>query len=488
MMKNFTIVVAGLIALACAKVPSGNEQAESNPVSVKDHLVKVYTTAEGTNLRLQPTDTLKFQDAIQPIEREISVFVNPSKTFQSVLGFGGALTDASAEVFAKLSPQQQDELLKAYYNTETGIGYTLARTNIASCDFSSGSYSYVQDGDKELKTFSVEHDRQFKIPLIKKATEYAGGSLSLLASPWSPPAFMKTNKSLIAGGKLVPEYYQTWADCYVKFIQEYAKEGIPVFAISVQNEPMAVQIWESCIYTAEEERDFLKTYLGPTLEKAGMGNVKIIVWDHNRDLLAQRANVIFDDPEASKYAWGIGIHWYEVWTGYPEMFDNVRRVHESYPDKNIFYTEGCVEKFDSTKINFWPNAERYGKNMINDFNNGLMAYTDWNILLDENGGPNHVGNFCFAPVHFNIKTGKLIFSPIFYYLGHFSKFVKPGAKRLNTSVSRGNLLSTSFINKDGKISTIVMNSTDSEINYKLYVGEFMAEVTIQPHAMQTLVY
>jgi glucosylceramidase len=279
----------------------------------------------------------------------------------------------------------------------------------------------VADGDKELKTFNVDHDLKFKIPFIKEVLKAAGGKLTLFATPWTPPAFMKSNHDLLHGGKLLPEFYQSWANYYTRFIKAYEKEGIPIWGITIQNEPMASQIWESCIYTAGEERDFLKNYLGPTMKKEGEGDKKILVWDHNRDLMTNRANVIFDDPEASKYAWGMGFHWYETWKGGQPLFSNVRNVYESYPDKHLLFTEGCNERFSLGNIMSWSNAERYSISMINDFNNGAVGFTDWNILLDETGGPNHAGNFCYAAVHFNTQTGVLIYTPSFFYIGHFSK-------------------------------------------------------------------
>ena len=450
--------------------------------------ISVYTTADSTNLRLTLTDKLYFTAAEQPVEREISVFVAPQKIFQTFMGIGGAITDASAEVFAKLSPAKQAELLTAYYNKDNGIGYSLLRTSIHSSDFSSGSYTYIAEGDKELKTFSIAHDQQFRIPMIKRAIQMAGGKLLLYATPWSPPAFMKSNKTMLQGGTLLPEFYQAWANYYVKFVKAYEKEGMPIWGISIQNETMATQKWESCLFTATAERDFLKKYLGPTMHKGGLGSKKIVVWDHNRDLMNQRANVIFDDPEASKYAWGMGFHWYETWAGEQPMFDNVRKVHEAYPTKNLLFTEGCVERFDSKKYQFWGNAERYGTSMINDFNNGTVGWTDWNILLDENGGPNHKGNFCFAPIHADSKTGELIYTPSYYYIGHFSKFIRPNAKRVSTASSRSNLLSTTFVNTDGKMVTIVMNQSSKKITYNLVVGNEKSVVTILPHAIQTLVY
>ena len=447
----------------------------------------IFTTAKDTDLRLAPGGEVSFKKGSQPTENEISIFVNPKIHFQTMLGFGGAITDASSEVFAKLSPEVQEEFLKAYYDVE-GLDYSLARTTIHSADFGSGSYTYIEEGDKELSTFSIEHDRQFRIPLIKRAIQAAGGELLMYASPWSPPAFMKDTNNMLHGGKLLPEYYQPWANYYTKFIKAYEKEGIPIWGITIQNEPMAKQIWESSIYSAEEERDFLKFYLGPTMEKEGLGDKKIIVWDHNRDLIGNRANTIFGDPEASKYAWGIGYHWYEVWTGSDAKHVNLQNVYESYPDKPILFTEGTIERFDPERFQYWPNAERYANDMINDFNVGVVGWTDWNILLDENGGPNHVGNFCFAPIHADTTTGELIYTPTYYYMGHFSKFIKPGAKRVSTTVSQSFLLASSFINPDGSVATVILNKTDEPISFNFYVGDQEAEWSIPARAIQTVVH
>ena len=399
-MKRIAIILSVITMISCSeKKDQSNENTtakNATTFSTDGKKVMVYTTADSSDYRLSLTDTLVFTDKGQPVENEITVFVDPGKTFQTFFGIGAALTDASAETYYKMPKDIQKELIKAFFDKETGIGYTVARTNINSCDFSSDMYTYVQEGDKELKTFNIDHDRKFKMPFIKEAMAAAGGKLDLFASPWSPPAFMKDNNNMLKGGKLKPEFNESWAMYYTKFIKEYEKAGIPVWGISVQNEPMATQKWESCIYTAEEERDFLKNHLGPTMAKEGLQDKKIIVWDHNRDLMYQRAQTYFNDPEASKYIWGIGFHWYEDWSGGTPMYDNVRRVYEAFPDKNIFFTEGCAESFNSTRYNAWVLGEEYGRSMITDFNNGMVGFTDWNILLDETGGHNHVGNFCFA--------------------------------------------------------------------------------------------
>lgn len=448
--------------------------------------VTVYTTAENTNLRLTQTNELKWQTFKQPLESQVAVFVNPNRSYQTFMGIGGAITDASAETFYKLPPSLQQEVLEAYYSPEKGIGYTLARTTIHSSDFSRASYTYVQEGDSELKTFDIAHDTAYRIPLIKKIISETGKNLILYASPWSPPAFMKDNNTMIRGGKLKPAFAQSWANYYVKFIKAYEKEGIPIWGLSVQNEPMATQRWESLIYTAEEERDFLKNHLGPTLAQNGLADKKIIVWDHNRDLIYHRAHTILSDPEAAKYVWGIGFHWYETWAGGKPMFENVTRVNEAFPDKNLIFTEGTIENFNPDRFNAWSHGERYGQSMIHDFNSGVVAWTDWNILLDETGGPNHAKNFCFAPIHGDVQAAKLIYTNSYYYIGHFSKFIRPQAKRIHSVASRSQLLTTAFRNENGKIAVIVMNESDLKITYFLVLGTKAVEVNILPHAIQTL--
>jgi len=457
------------------------------PYSVKNRTVKVYVTAKNTNDRLTQTETLHFTDKPQPVETEVAVFVDPSKTFQTMLGIGGALTDAAAETYYKLPKDKQKEFMTAYFDKDKGIGYTIARTNIQSCDFSSESYSYVKDNDKALKTFDVSHDKKYRIPFIKEAMAAAGGKLTLFATPWSPPAWMKTNNDVLHGGKLKPEFDQSWANFYVKFIKTYEKLGIPIWGLSVQNEPMATQTWESCLYTAEDERDFIKNFLGPTLTKSGLAGKKLIIWDHNRDLMYQRASTVLEDPQAAKYVWGIGFHWYETWTGAGMNFENTRRVAESFPGKKLIFTEGCAERFDFSKIHDWDLGEKYGTSMINDFNAGTVGWTDWNILLDEQGGPNHVGNFCFAPVHADLKTGELIYTNSYYYMGQFSKFIHPGAKRIISSASRDRLLTTAYINPDGKVAVVVMNKTDENIDYFLWVKGRAAKTTSLAHSIATLV-
>jgi len=484
MRKLFLILGSSAFIIGCAEnnVASVTDAVDTS-FNIQGKNVLVYTTDSLTN-RLTTTDTLGFADFDQPVETQPSVFVDPSHRFQTITGIGGALTDAAAETFAKLSEGKQSELLQAYYDSSKGIGYTFGRTNINSCDFSSDMYTYVNDGDKELTSFNIVHDQKYKIPFIKKAMQTTGGKMKLFVSPWSPPGWMKDNNDMLHGGKLKPEFYQSWANYYVKYINALEKDGVPVWGLTVQNEPMAKQTWESCIYTAEEETNFIKNYLGPTLHKNNLSDKKLIAWDHNRDLLYQRASTTLNDPEAAKYVWGVGFHWYEVWNG-DYQFENVKRVKETFPDKNVLLTEACNYPFTWQGVNQWKWGELYGQNMINDFNNGAVAWTDWNVLLDEKGGPNHVGNYCFAPVH--TKGDSLYFMSSYYYIGHFSKFIRPGARRVISSSNRAQLLTTAFINPDGKLAVVVMNPTNEKFDYRLYFGKKAAQTTSLPHSINTLI-
>ena len=461
--------------------PNDSIQAASN--------IHVYTTESQSNIKLSQSNAAPIFTSIQqPKEVHSGIFVNPKVTFQTFVGIGAALTDAAAETFYKLNKDQQEIFLDSYFSKDKGIGYTLVRTIIHSCDFSTESYTYIEEGDESLESFSIERDLKHRIPFTKRVLDVAIKDIVVYASPWSPPAFMKTNNNMLQGGKLKKEYYPAWANYFAKFIKAYENEGIPIWGLTIQNEPMAVQRWESCIYTAEEERDFLKYHLGPTLEREGLQDKKIIVWDHNRDLLFDRASVILNDLEANKYVWGTGFHWYEDWKDGKPMFNNVGKVATAFPDKKLIFTEGCNEGFDINRIQDPKLPERYAKAMINDFNNGTVAWTDWNILLNEYGGPNHVGNFCFAPVHGDTSSGELLFTNSYYYIGHFSKFIRPGAKRVSSGTTSNRISSTSFMNQDGSLVVIALNEEEEAVDYFLTIGDKSTQLKIPKHSIQTIVF
>ena len=301
------------------------------------------------------------------LETEI-VNIYPSVTYQKFEGFGAAITEASAYAYSLLPDDKKQKFMNDYF---AEIKYSLCRLTIGSCDFSIKSYSYAKKHD--LSDFSIEHDMQYIIPFIKDALKI-NPSLRFLASPWSPPKFMKNNKMLILGGKLLNKYKQTYADYFVKYLNSYKELGINIDYVTIQNETNAMPIWESCLYNPDDEVDFLVNYLYPTFQRNNI-TTKILVYDHNKEKLYNRAVAEFSNPAANKAASGIAFHWYSG-----NHFDNISLCRQTFPDKLLFHTEGCFS-FDPTN----SFSGQYAHDIIGDLNAGINGYMDWNILLDCKG-------------------------------------------------------------------------------------------------------
>jgi glucosylceramidase len=405
------------------------------------------------------------------------VWVDPDRRFQTIEGFGGAFTEAAAVTWQALDAERREGFLRDCFDAESGHGYTLCRVHINSCDFSLGNYAHVETpGDLALESFSIDRDRSALLPFIQAAQRVAGRPIKLLASPWSPPAWMKTNGQMNHGGALRADCRAAWAQCYVRFIRAYEAEGVPIWGVSVQNEPAATQRWDSCLYSAEEERDFVRDHLGPALEGAGLGHVRIVVWDHNRDLMVERAGVVYRDAEAAKFVWGTGFHWYGE-----DHFDHVQLLHDAWPDKQLLFTEGCQE--GGPHLGSWELGERYARSMINDLNRWTVGWIDWNLLLDEHGGPNHVGNLCSAPIL--SVGGALAHQSSYHYLGHFARFVKPSARRVLCAATRQALECTAFVNPDESLVTVAMNRTEEAQAFRLVVAGDAVVAELPPRSIAT---
>ncbi|QMS84427.1 glycoside hydrolase family 30 protein [Candidatus Xianfuyuplasma coldseepsis] len=433
----------------------------------------IIRTESTSNKRLE-------QESISTTTAKPTIILNPQTTYQTMLGFGGAFTESSAYNLLRINEAKREEAIKAYFDPVDGLGYTLGRVSIHSCDFSLNSYTYIDEGDTTLETFDISRDEQAVIPLIKDAQKYAK-EIKLLGSPWSPPAFMKDNKSMIQGGKLLPEYYQLWADYFVKFIESYRAHGLTMWGVTVQNEPAAKQRWDSCVYTAEEERDFVKNHLGPTFENSSAKDVNILIWDHNRDIMVERASIVLEDEDAAKYVWGTGFHWYGS-----EAFENVGKVHELFPDKGLLFTEGCQE--EGVHWDTFETGERYARNMIGDFNNFCQGYIDWNLFLDNTGGPNHVNNLCDSPIIVDVFPEQLVHQSSYYYIGHFSKYIRPDAVRIGCNNTHPKLQVTAFKNVDGTIAAVILNETDKKITTALQLHDETIDIAMEPHSIITVVF
>ncbi|MBQ7974182.1 MAG: glycoside hydrolase family 30 protein [Clostridia bacterium] len=436
--------------------------------------IKMIKTVKGKT-PMQNSKDFELWDDLGKEKPVIGIF--PDIEYQEIKGFGGAFTEAASTTIDKLSPENREKILKMYFDTKEGIGYNFGRVHINSCDFSLGNYSCVEENDETLETFNINRDKSSLIPMIKDAMKY--GDIRIFASPWSPPAYMKTNGEMNHGGKLKKEYFELWSEFYVKFIEAYKKEGINIWGITVQNEPKAVQKWDSCVYTAEEERDFVKNYLGKKMKKIG---VKVMFWDHNKERVIERAKVMLGDKKAAQYIHGITFHWYSG-----DHFEQLEMFHKLYPDKDLVFSEGCYEyslgEQDTVKI-----GEKYAHDIIGNFNNYCNSFCDWNLVLNEEGGPNHVGNFCDAPIMADTQNDKIYIHDSYYYIGHFSKYVKKGAKRIGSSKWKSDIDTVSFKNPDGSIITVIMNSTDKETNAYLALNGEMIKTKLEPHSIVTFIF
>ncbi len=451
--------------------------------------IKVIQTAKGKGQPWKEMDSLEL-NKVYSFKMD-TVDVDSSMTYQTNMGFGGSFTESSAYLLSETSEKNRKEIIEAYFNKEKGLAYNLGRTTIHCCDFSLEPYTYIEDGDVELKTFDISHEDKWIVPLIKDAEKEAGEELFLLASPWSPPAWMKNNKDINNGGRLLKKYYKVWAEYMVKYIEAMAERGITIELMSVQNEPAAKQLWASCKFDAIEEAEFAVDYLYPELKKKGLEDkVKIVIWDHNRDLMYRRVMESMTYKGAREAIWGIAFHWYVS-----DQSEILTMVHNHFPEKHLLFTEGCVELVNdsghtSSKsgIGAWKHGETYGRNIINDYNNFNEAWIDWNLVLNEEGGPNYVGNYCEAPIIINSKTDEIEYNWSYYYIGHFSRYIKPGAVRIScmNDVER-KVYSVAFKNPNGEIVIVVQNELNRRHRIALAIDGMGVNTELPPHSITTFI-
>ena len=407
-----------------------------------------------------------------------TITVTPATTYQSITGFGAAFTETATSVLARISAAKRAEVLNAFFNPYAGSGYTLCRTAINSCDFSVSSYSYDDTpGDSTLTKFDFSHELQWTVPVIREALRIPGADIKLFGSPWSPPAWMKSNNSMLNGGTLKADCNTAWAIYYVKYIQAMKSNGIPIWGLTVQNEPAATQTWESCTYTAAQERDFLKNFLGPTLAKNNIG-VKVMIWDHNKDVIVDRARTVMNDANAAKYVWGVAYHKYAG-----DNYPNMDIVHNEFPTTWMVGTE-CSIRDTGT------DAERMAHEVIGDLNHWSTGYLTWNLSTDYNGGPYHdrTGG-CPGPIVVDQATNGAKYLRQYYYMTHFSRYLRPGAVRIGCALSGGSSLEMcAFRNTDGIIVVTVLNMSNAVVSFKIKQGSQIIKPTIPAYALMNFIF
>lgn len=414
---------------------------------------------------------------IKDTDRENNLInIYPQMEYQKLEGFGGAVTDSAGYVFSLLNEEQKSEMVNQYFSTEN-MAYNQVRIPIDSCDFSLEHYEADSDpDDTEFQKFSFARVEKYILPLLDAAEKAYGGKLDIMLSPWSTPAYMKTTGERNHGGKLKPEYRKRWAEYICRYIEEYRNRGYHVTKLTMQNEPKAVQTWDSCIYTAEEQKEFLRDYLWPSLKAHGLDDIGIYLWDHNKERVFEWAETIID-TETTSMIRGMAFHWYSG-----DHFEALRMIREKYPDKQLLLSEACIEYSKFSADDYLNNAQKYAHDMMGNLNEGMNTFLDWNLILNEEGGPNHVGNFCDAPYLFDRDSKELKESNILGYLWHFTHFLEPGAVRIGVSRYTDKLEVTAF-EKDDKITFVILNRTDEELTAHIRLGEYCTEITAQPKSI-----
>lgn len=485
----FFILIPALMLSAC----TGEQPLEAT----------VYETSAGGN---QLTEVTGFA----PADTLIDIRIDPQQTFQTITGFGGSFTEASAWLLNQLSPENRNRILRAYFSAD-GANYTLTRTHMNSCDFSLGHYSYAPvEGDSSLSHFSIEEDRDDIIPMIKDAMAVSPEGFRIIASPWTAPPWMKDNNDW-RGGKLLPEYRDTWALFFSKYLQAYREEGIEIWGVTVENEPLGNDNnWESMHYTPEEMTAFVRDYLGPRLQEDGQ-EVVLLGYDQNRgEEMQEWVRSMYGDEEAARYFDGTAVHWYaSTYEWFPEA---LQFAHQMAPDKYLIQTEACVDAevpkwqddqwYWSKEATDWGwdwAAEkdkylhpkyvpvyRYARDIIGCLNNWVDGWVDWNMVLNRQGGPNWFENWCVAPVIVDPERDEVYFTPLYYTMAHFSKFIRPGAQRIGLEHADTDLMVTAARNPDGSIAVVLLNQEAEQRHLRLQLGDREKAITVNPQAIQTI--
>ncbi|NCC63547.1 MAG: glucosylceramidase [Spirochaetia bacterium] len=423
-------------------------------------------------------------DDSDTVEKEC-LNIYPEIEYQQFKGFGCAITEAVGSVLNTLDASISQNILEDCFSS-SGLNYTWIRCPIDSCDFSLAPYTSCIQQQKNVALDEREfasHDGQYIIPWIKRASQLSKRTLSLYLVPWSPPAWMKTNSKRDEGGALLAEHKPAWASYMASYVKRYEEQGLVVSIVGVQNEPNAAQKWDSCLYTAEEEHDFILEYLYPALLQANLDTLPLItVWDHNKERLFERVREVCQE-DVSAIIGAASFHWYSG-----DHFDQVALVSKEYPQLLLIFSEGCIEYSEFSSDAQIAHAQHYAHQIIGDLNHGTHIWLDWNMVLAENGGPNHAGNFCDAPILCNLSTKSYQKRLTYYYIRHFSRYIVPGSIRIAHSLFTADIEATAWKRPDGSIVTVIHNPKSERKNVYLRSLGQLCSCTLEGESITTLTF
>jgi glucosylceramidase len=407
--------------------------------------------------------------------RPNTITLKPEKKFQRILGFGAAFTDSSCFLFSQLTGEARARLLREFFHPSE-LGLSVCRTCIGSSDYATEVYSFDEgEPDPDLKRFSIEHDRAHLLPALREARKI-NPELFLFSSPWSPPGWMKANGSML-GGSMRKRHFASYAQYFVKFLQAYADEGVPIQAITSQNEVDTDQDGRmpACLWGQEYEIEFVKGHLGPALKKNGL-STKIWLLDHNYNLWG-RAICSLDDPEVRKFSNAI------AWHGYAGTADMMAKVHAAHPEAEMYWTEGGPDYTSPTYATDWA---QWGQTFTDVLRNGCQSITGWNLALDEQGRPN-IGPFsCGGLVTIHSQTKEITRSGQYWAFAHFSKAIRRAAQRFESEGTIANVSHVACQNRGGE-NVLVITNAASSTSLHVRLADLETEVALPGDSITTLV-
>ena len=424
--------------------------------------MKKIVTDISNNIKIRE-NKIKLKNITKHIENNV-IRIYEDEVITNYLGMGGAITPASAYNYSLLNEELKNNFINDCYSSN-GLNYNIGRIAIGSCDFSNTSYEYTNK--KDLSDFNIDEDRKYVIPMLRDIKTIK--DIDLIASPWSPPRFMKDNKRLTIGGKLKKKYYDLYSNYLCKYIDEYKNEGFNIAYLTIQNEPLTMQTWESCVFNLDEQKDFIYNHL---LDK--LNDTKILLFDHNKEDIFNIFKYLYQDNNNIA---GLAMHYYSG-----SHFNNIKLIRKHYPNVLLVNSEACLGYSKYNEYEWIKDSEYFLYDIINDFNNGLNMYLDWNILLDYEGGPNHKNNYCKSPIILNEDKSNYIKTPIYYYLYHLTR------NELNSSILEYSTYDNNLLvmaTKKDKLVITIMNNSDDNKEYNLIIGNQYLANKISKHSIVT---
>ncbi|KPJ00977.1 Glucosylceramidase [Papilio xuthus] len=429
------------------------------------------------------------------IKNNVILRVMTSSKKQTIEGFGGSVTDAAGINWRKLSASAQEQLMNTYFGPE-GLEYNMIRVPIAGADFSTHPYTYneLPWNDAALTNYSLSReDFDYKIPMIEMAKAMATDEVKITATAWSSPIWMKTNEAITGFGQIKPEFYQSYADYHMRFLEEYEKFNIKIWAITTTNEPINGVVptvnFNSLGWFPRQLGRWVANNLGPTVRNSRFNETLILAVDDQRYIIPiWLRGMEKEDPKSIEYIDGIAIHYY----GNFMPATVLTRIQKRYPGKILLSTEACEGPmpWDKYKVEVWSwdRASKYTRSILEDLNNFVVGWIDWNLCLDENGGPNWAHNYVDAPVLVYGERDEFIKQPMYYALGHFSKFIPRGSQVVEVSrMSTTTVPNIAVVTPEGNIVLVLHNTNTYETNVRVRISALRyIDVVLEPESIKTV--